>query len=136
MYHTYFTRKCICNTCTGVCSAKHHEVRKKRKFTSTNTYVRWLTDICSPGKDLFLLQPLSLMGIGIHYIISIANLSAQTKHSLTKMELVAEFVSISLSDTVPRDPARFPPFSPPTPSPALLLKSLSAPSVSPELLLT
>lgn len=57
-------------------------------------------------------------------------------NALTKIELVAEFVSISLSDTVPLDPAKLPPFSTLGPSPALLLKSLSAPNVSPELLLT
>ena len=67
---------------------------------------------------------------------SLTELLNKSKHVLTKMELVAEFVSISLSDTAPRDPVRFPPLSPPTPSPALLLKSLSAPRVSTELLLT
>lgn len=52
------------------------------------------------------------------------------------MALVAELVSISLSDKVPREPAKWALPSPPGPSPALLLRSLSAPRVSPELLLT
>lgn len=52
------------------------------------------------------------------------------------MALVAELVSISLSDKVPRELVKWVLPSPPGPSPALLLKSLSAPRVSPELLLT
>lgn len=52
------------------------------------------------------------------------------------MVLVAELVSISLSDKVPRELAKWALPSPPGPSPALLLRSLSAPRVSPELLLT
>lgn len=52
------------------------------------------------------------------------------------MALVAELVSISLSDRVARELARWALPSPPGPSPALLLRSLSAPRVSPELLLT
>lgn len=52
------------------------------------------------------------------------------------MALVAELVSISLSDKVPRELVKRVLPSPPGPSPALLLKSLSAPRVSPELLLT
>lgn len=52
------------------------------------------------------------------------------------MVLVAELVSISLSDRVARELAKWALPSPPGPSPALLLRSLSAPRVSPELLLT
>lgn len=55
---------------------------------------------------------------------------------LTKMALVAELVSISLSDKVALELVKWVLPSPPGPSPALLLKSLSAPRVSPELLLT
>lgn len=52
------------------------------------------------------------------------------------MVLVAELVSISLSDSVARELVKWALPSPPGPSPALLLRSLSAPRVSPELLLT
>lgn len=49
--------------------------------------------------------------------------------------LVAGLVSISLSDSVPLDWFRCGAILPAGPSPAVLLRSLSAPSVSPELLL-
>lgn len=54
---------------------------------------------------------------------------------LTKTELVAGFVSISLSERVPLDWAECKALLPPKPSPTVLLRSLSAPRVSPELLL-
>lgn len=57
------------------------------------------------------------------------------RRSLTKTALVAGLVSISLSERVPLDCVRWAPTRPPRPSPAVLLRSLSAPSVSPELLL-
>ncbi len=54
---------------------------------------------------------------------------------LTNTVLVAGFVSISLSERVPLDWFKWGATLPPGPSPAVLLRSLSAPRVSPELLL-
>lgn len=54
---------------------------------------------------------------------------------LTNTVLVAGLVSISLSDSVPLDWFKCGAILPAGPSPAVLLRSLSAPRVSPELLL-
>lgn len=54
---------------------------------------------------------------------------------LTNTVLVAGLVSISLSDSVPLDWFKWGAILPAGPSPAVLLRSLSAPRVSPELLL-
>lgn len=63
-------------------------------------------------------------------------LSARSgRRLLTNTVLVAGLVSISLSDSVPLDWFRCGAILPAGPSPAVLLRSLSAPSVSPELLL-
>lgn len=62
-------------------------------------------------------------------------LSTVQRRFLTNTVLVAGLVSISLSDSVPLDWFKCGAILPAGPSPAVLLRSLSAPSVSPELLL-